>query len=150
MELLIVLSILAILMALLAPSLGRVKITVRRIICGSNMRQLTYAWGKYALEKKQLPVSNTSGAEAWVRMGDYGNTEQCVTQGALWPYVQELALYRCPGSAYDYYVSYGLSGLLRGEASMAANLGQVRDHAATEILSIAVDDGEVVFTRRAP
>lgn len=133
-ELLVVMAVIAVLMAIMGPSLGRLRVTVRRIECGSNMRQLTLAWGNYARAKKMLPVANTSGVEAWVRMGDYGNTPACVTEGSIWPYVQELSMYRCPGSPYDYYVGFGMSGRLRGEWSMATRIEQVRDPANTMVL----------------
>jgi prepilin-type N-terminal cleavage/methylation domain-containing protein len=47
-ELLVVIAIIALLMAVLLPALNRAREQGKRIICMSNIKQLTVAWGMYA------------------------------------------------------------------------------------------------------
>jgi prepilin-type N-terminal cleavage/methylation domain-containing protein/prepilin-type processing-associated H-X9-DG protein len=47
-ELLVVISIIALLMAILLPALGRARETSKLIVCQSNLRQLSAAWMMYA------------------------------------------------------------------------------------------------------
>lgn len=133
-ELLIVLAILAILMSILTATFTSLRPMIWRINCGSNQRQLAVAWARYALEKKKLPVSNTGGVEAWQRSSDFGDTYQAITDGCLWPYVNEMGLYRCQSSVYPYKVSYSISARLRGEASVAETFHEVPDPANTMVL----------------
>jgi len=43
-ELLVVIAIIAVLMAILMPALNRVKEQGKRVVCMSNLKQLTMAW----------------------------------------------------------------------------------------------------------
>ena len=126
-EMLVVLAVATVLMSFLAPTMLGLRSVVWRIYCESNQRQLTFAWAKYALEKRVLPVSNTGGVEAWQRSSDFGDTYDALTQGSLWPYAQDIALYHCQASVYPYKVSYSLSARLRGEASLADTFQAVPD-----------------------
>ncbi len=47
-ELLVVISIIALLMAILLPALARAREQAKRIVCLSNLKQLTLAWMTYA------------------------------------------------------------------------------------------------------
>jgi len=49
-ELLVVIAIIAILMAILLPALNRVREQGKRVVCLSNLKQLTLAWIMYADE----------------------------------------------------------------------------------------------------
>jgi prepilin-type N-terminal cleavage/methylation domain-containing protein/prepilin-type processing-associated H-X9-DG protein len=46
-ELLVVVSIISLLMAILLPTLGRVRQLTRRIVCKSNLKQIALAWDLY-------------------------------------------------------------------------------------------------------
>lgn len=115
-ELLVVIAVIAILAALLLPSLGRAKAQAVRLECLSNLRQLQLAWEMYSADHAGALVPNAhgpgSGQEperlSWVGgwmdlSGSLDNTElrwlmdPTFRQGArLAPYLQAPAVYRCP------------------------------------------------------
>lgn len=49
-ELLVVIAIISLLLAILLPALGKARILTRRIVCQSNLRQITVAWHLYLNE----------------------------------------------------------------------------------------------------
>ena len=92
-ELLVVVGIIAILIAVLMPALGRARETARRVNCMSNMRQLTTAWLAYAQANKGRLVPAENGIDAWA---DHGNTDDAARRGLLYPWVPDPRVYRCP------------------------------------------------------
>ncbi len=107
-ELLVVIAIIAILLAILMPAMSRVKEQARRSTCLSNLRQLTLGWIMYADEHDDMLINGDTGEYGihadqtpWV-LADWrsGMTERqkidAIKNGALWPYVKELKLYKCP------------------------------------------------------
>lgn len=60
-ELLVVIAIIAILMAILMPTLNRAREQGRRAACLSNLRELTLAWQMYADENDTRIVSGDAG-----------------------------------------------------------------------------------------
>ena len=63
-ELLVVIGIIAILIAILLPVLGRVKEQANRVVCSSNHKQLITAMLLYANDWKVFPHPNWGGQEA--------------------------------------------------------------------------------------
>ena len=99
-ELLVVVSIIALLMSLLAPSLTRAQRQAEQVHCLANQRQLTLAWIQYA--------------------GDHGDRlcDPDSFTSLLQPYTRQIKeVYVCKG-IQDRSVSnsYGLSNTLAGEA----------------------------------
>ena len=107
-ELLVVIAIIAILLAILMPAMNRVKEQGRRSTCLNNLRQLTLAWIMYADEHDDTLVNGDTGEYGihqdqtpWVK-ADWrsGMTDRqkinAIREGALWPYVKDLSLYKCP------------------------------------------------------
>jgi prepilin-type N-terminal cleavage/methylation domain-containing protein len=118
-ELLVVIAIIAILMAILMPTLNRAREQGRRAACLNSLRQLGLAWTMYADENDDKlvngamgygPPYNTSfGHEnelAWVLnccAPDWANGEQLpedvqkerIRGGSLWRYVNETKLDEC-------------------------------------------------------
>ncbi len=108
-ELLVVIAIIAILAAMLLPSLAQAKLSAKGVACSNNMRQLTVAWLIYADDHLGLLVNNSSTADtrsyrqSWVNnIQDWGtsveNTNPAyVLSGKLAPYVNNnLGVYKCP------------------------------------------------------
>lgn len=99
-ELLVVIGIIAVLVAILLPTLGRSKDQAYRVQCMNNMRQLMLATLMYAGDNKQtMPQCNWGGqTNGWLYgapkflTGDPANVET----GQLWPYLKTRKVYRCP------------------------------------------------------
>jgi len=93
-ELLIVIGIIALLLAILIPSLGYTKELTYIAVCQANLRSLTLGWMAYHQDNKgRLPHPHPPvGGHSWVRSG---NTVQALRNGVLWDYVGSESLYRC-------------------------------------------------------
>jgi len=144
-ELLVVIAIIALLMALLMPALERAREQARRIICLNNLRELTFGWILYAENNDGKLVNGapqsaecqanapSSGEHAreipWIGRAfhdNYQNGEKlplecqkkAIKLGALWEYVEDLKVYRCPtglaGEMCTYAAMDGANGLSRG------------------------------------
>jgi prepilin-type N-terminal cleavage/methylation domain-containing protein/prepilin-type processing-associated H-X9-DG protein len=110
-ELLVVIAIIAILAALLLPSLGRAKERARAVECQNNLKQLSFAWKLYADENNGELVPNqlNSHTNGWVSGNmDYNfgspagadtNTAYLTerAEGARFgPYIASFRTYKCP------------------------------------------------------
>lgn len=109
-ELLVVVAIIGVLAALLLPALSKAKGAARAIPCASNVGQLQRAWIMYASDSNDRLVpnwltgdwpnsytNNGSTTNAWlVGSALRSDSSDGIRQGALWPYTQATAIYRCP------------------------------------------------------
>jgi len=108
-ELLIVIAIIAMLIAILMPALGRAREQARQVKCASNIRQILYSISMYANDNKgKLPIPGQrlfagflkdpydnhgdlpgSDYEAIVVTGDFstGHIDYVWDHGSLWSYV---------------------------------------------------------------
>jgi prepilin-type N-terminal cleavage/methylation domain-containing protein len=105
-ELLVVVAIIAILAALLLPTLARAKEKGQRIGCSNNLKQLQAGWSLYLSDNNDTMPPNCWDANS----GDYaaslpgnwvvGNARETsstnVMQGVQWPYNPSLNIYHCP------------------------------------------------------
>ncbi len=154
-ELLVVIAIIAILMAILMPTLNRAKEQGKRAACLNNLRQLQLAWILYADENEDKIVNGEA---------DEGNDGQCIMKtgrhtnemwwtgddcaggymqgaqlaedmqiraikaGALYPYVKNENLYRCPtgvrGEMRTYSIVDSMNGLRR-DGTYNGNVGKL-------------------------
>ncbi len=131
-ELLVVIAIIALLMAILMPSLQRAREQGKRAACESNLKQLTLAWIIYADENDDRLVNGAAGFSntkqswgdhtretAWVEKCWADNYAQggqlpvetqktAIMAGALWPVVKQYNLYSCPTGTRGEMVTYAL------------------------------------------
>jgi len=142
-ELLVVIGIIALLVAILLPALNQAREQARRVICTSNVRQLTAAWLMYANEHKGRICSSNTQANPplspnnWLgpfndngfHLGGLPNPQpdvfwswnaagvksQNIRAGLLWPYLKDENVYRCPNLDVVPNSSYQINGLLAGE-----------------------------------
>jgi prepilin-type N-terminal cleavage/methylation domain-containing protein/prepilin-type processing-associated H-X9-DG protein len=129
-ELLVVIAIIAILMAILMPALNRAREQGKRANCLSNLKQLTLAWIMYADENDDVLVNGATGysnadeswgdhrnERAWVYgvSDDWDEALEHIRNGALWPYVKNEKVYRCPtgkrGEALTYSIMFSMNAV---------------------------------------
>jgi prepilin-type N-terminal cleavage/methylation domain-containing protein/prepilin-type processing-associated H-X9-DG protein len=107
-ELLVVIAIIAILAALLLPTLAKAKEEGRRADCTSNLRQLTLCWEMYADDNQGFLAPNN-----WIDYAGFGGgynqsiswcngnalmdtTTANIQTGLLFPYNRSPGIYHCP------------------------------------------------------
>lgn len=118
-ELLVVIAIIAILMAILMPSLSRAREQGKRVSCLNNLRQLVTAWIMYADENgDRIPLANPSADKAWARYQSSATTEatrlQGIRTGVLYRYCPEVKLYKCPTGIRGEAVTYSITDCMNG------------------------------------
>ena len=175
-ELLVVITVIAILAALLLPTLSRAKERAQRATCMNNLKQLDLAWEMYAGDDNGALVANdwefagllvaASTSNSWVT----GNclvdpNPATLTGGRLYPYVKNIQVYRCPADREPSSVtgqlrlrSFSLSCFLGGPkedtenwgVQVVARISQVRNASRTLTFldedDLTLDDGHFLYT----
>jgi prepilin-type N-terminal cleavage/methylation domain-containing protein/prepilin-type processing-associated H-X9-DG protein len=99
-ELLVVVAIIAILIAILLPSLGRAKENAKKAACGANLRSLGQAAAVYASEwEGNLPPEFHRGTENYVPSYSYNARESSANQANAKPW--GFALLNISGTVKD-------------------------------------------------
>jgi prepilin-type processing-associated H-X9-DG protein/prepilin-type N-terminal cleavage/methylation domain-containing protein len=164
-ELLVVIGVIALVAAILLPSLSQAKFSARRIACVSNLRQLGIASQIYWDENDGLSFwysyGSTNGGKrywfGWLEDGAEGARRFDPAQGVLWPYLQGRGVELCPslrhdaphfkakaiGAAYGYGYNLHLAG---GALNPAAQIGRVARPSDTALFA----DAAQVNTFQAP
>lgn len=129
-ELLVVIAIIAILMAILMPTLNRAREQGRRTVCLGNLKQLSLAFILYADANEDRLVCSNAGNGAsnqWVGR-TWGNYKvfgepmpepdqlDAIKAGALWPFVKEIRLYKCPAGYQGEMLTYAMMCSIDGFA----------------------------------
>jgi prepilin-type N-terminal cleavage/methylation domain-containing protein/prepilin-type processing-associated H-X9-DG protein len=132
-ELLVVIAIIAILMAILMPTLSRAREQGKRGACLNNVKQLALSWNVYADDFDGRivnantgdggPIKNppkTTRRDCWVYWTDpsSGTSEeqrlQGVRNGALYPYCPNVKLYKCPTGVRGEVETYSIPDSMNG------------------------------------
>lgn len=130
-ELLVTVSIVALIIALLMPALGQARTNTHVTECMSSMHHLAIGYAAYQLNHDGYLMGGmpANHPEAFVRNG---GGEAPIKDGALWPYVERLIYYKCPEDIADFdnpdeidenLRSYVLPGVLNGEGWNSAAQG---------------------------
>lgn len=159
-ELLVVITIISMMMAILAPSLSKAKESARGVHCLNNLRQLTLAWTAYASETDDeicgaYPAVNPFKVlfppppyiplydRPWVNDGlcddpfnELANTRQGLESGVLWAYLNSVEVYKCMSDRTKLLRSYSISGLMNGGIS---------NHNYTKLAQIKKPHRKIVF-----
>ncbi len=137
-ELLVVVAIIALLVSILLPALGQARESAKSVVCSTRLKPLTYAWYLYAEDNRDNMVyagtqfqsikdpldprySSSSPAEnlnPWAE----SVTKAGVKRGVLWPYLEDVEVYRCPsdnrfekGQYVEQWRTYSISDLMAGD-----------------------------------
>jgi prepilin-type N-terminal cleavage/methylation domain-containing protein/prepilin-type processing-associated H-X9-DG protein len=131
-ELLVVIAIIAILMAILMPALARVREQGKRAACMGQLKQLALAWIMYADENDGKIVNGAAGFSnqnmawgdhrnelAWIDVRDFRSGWDAqmdgIRRGALFPYLKNEDIYRCPtgrrGEAVTYSIMFSMNAV---------------------------------------
>lgn len=133
-ELLVVIAVIAVLLAIFIPVTRAARERGQRAVCLSNLHQLTMAWIAYADDHDGKLVFGQAMAEiatgpriglytktmkGWLGSGFYFPESRDAiiadpNKGALWPYLRDIDIYRCPrapvGHASTYMIVSGANG----------------------------------------
>ncbi|MBE0535746.1 MAG: prepilin-type N-terminal cleavage/methylation domain-containing protein [Phycisphaerae bacterium] len=122
-ELLVVIAIIALLLAILVPSLGKAKEHTRNILCRSNLKQYGLAMRMYLDDNDcRFPTTNIwlkspagGGYGAFLREGDEPD-------GVFWPYISSYDIHLCP-SFWPAARGTSLDPTIRGNYVMNSYIG---------------------------
>jgi len=128
-ELLVVIALIAILAALLLPTLGRAKQKAQAVQCANNLRQMATAVNMYASDAdEKLPSvwdssvggGADSGSNGWMYFLNVGGpTRFDPTRGTLFKYTSNERTFECPTDRADSGASYSINGLLSTSTTIA-------------------------------
>jgi prepilin-type N-terminal cleavage/methylation domain-containing protein/prepilin-type processing-associated H-X9-DG protein len=111
-EILVVIGIIAVLIAILLPTISKARESANHTSCMSNMRQLTIAWTQYATQHDgKLVSANTSALGDWV-IG--GNTLAEIQSGVLYQYCAVPKVYHCPSDYSNHLRSFSINSYFNG------------------------------------
>ncbi|HAL44533.1 MAG: hypothetical protein A2Y12_07355 [Planctomycetes bacterium GWF2_42_9] len=106
-ELLVVISIIAILLSILVPAMNKAREQARTIVCGTNLKNYTPAMTIYAQDNRdKLPFSfswlySRKTIEAGIASGKCQEAcrwhyDKDAPDGLLWPYLKSMSVHMCP------------------------------------------------------
>jgi len=147
-ELLVVVSIIALLLSILLPSLKKAREQAKQVVCRSNQHQLMIAWQQYAAEYSDKIVNGNTGTiaqgtapdtgeDCWVgftnkplvdMLPDHTPEEQIhdIKVGALWPYTKNEELYACPTMVEGVMRNYAIVDRMNGHDPGLVNRRVIR------------------------
>ena len=111
----------------------------KKMVCLTNVRKLADAWllfakdnddilvnGAIGFSNQNMPWGDHTGEVAWVSSFSSWNTEfalRGISDGALWPYLKDFNIYRCPaaltGEMLTYSVMFSMNAVCHPEVQRA-------------------------------
>lgn len=140
-ELFVVIAIIALLMAIFMPARSRPRELGKRAVCLGNLKQLSLAWVFYSdendgklvngeagnwnrlISNPTPPPTNICGEPPWVSdillqngnpTTDKRSQEQKIKDGALWEYIKNPKVFRCPAGKINHWVTYQIVDSMNG------------------------------------
>jgi prepilin-type N-terminal cleavage/methylation domain-containing protein/prepilin-type processing-associated H-X9-DG protein len=134
-ELLVVIAIIAILLSILMPALTNIKEQGKRMVCLSNVRQMTMGWCMYADDNddklvgpwaRSYPTPPSPPPSAppycWVYSPDKNipvkMQNEAIKAGFLFKYIESTKLYKCPTGRLGELVTYSIVESMNGDSSI--------------------------------
>jgi prepilin-type N-terminal cleavage/methylation domain-containing protein/prepilin-type processing-associated H-X9-DG protein len=132
-ELLVVIAIIALLLAILMPSLKKAKEIGQRAVCLSSTRQLTLSWRMYANDNDDKICAANVGHSKWGWVAGHAEKAppeeqiESIQAGVLFPYVETVDIYTCPSAKKDEVRSYSVVSSMNtaGNSSPTGKKGTV-------------------------
>lgn len=139
-ELLVVIAIIAILLAILVPSVRTAVVVAERIKCTSKLHQVQLAFAGYLGDNKYIfPAHRDYGYDKFIpdRLKSGPDNNYDFWGGAIYPYLPDIRLMQCPaleGPQYDFgirwewaydrhHVGYGYNAYFLGIYSHGTGIG---------------------------
>jgi prepilin-type N-terminal cleavage/methylation domain-containing protein len=161
-EVLVVVAIIALLVAILLPSLARARQQAKMLVCQTNVHQLSTAFIMYSVENgHRLPGSFYDYAADWLGRANKVNSANYPIgrepeDGTIYRYVgRNSRAYACPDDTRDsaldgYYRSYSAPLILSGAKPEMISYGHYRQSSSrTDPLNFSETD-HTAFMRRLP
>ncbi len=155
-ELLVVIAIIALLLSILLPALRNAKEQGKRVVCLSNLKQMTTGWMLYSDDNGDKLV------EPWAR--GYPPPPYCwvyspnpnasiaqqtlaIEEGLLFQYIGSPRLYKCPTGKRGELVTYSIVESMNGDSSICFLREEMLNRHRSDILNpgnkfVFVDEGK--------
>ena len=137
-ELLVVIAIIALLMAILIPTLNRAREQGKRATCLHNLKGLVLAWIIYTDDNDGRLVKGQADDDGWVKLiGTLPNERpeqeqlEAIENGLLFEYAKMVKLYRCPvakrGEMRTYSTTHSMNGIeFTGGGEVHTKLSEIK------------------------
>jgi len=136
-ELLVVIAIIAVLMAILMPTLSRAREQGKRAACMNNTKSLALAWNIYAddYDAKIVNGCTSLGGQnrdgvCWVYWPGLNATQAeaiaGLRRGMLFPYCPSVKLFKCPTGIRGEVVTYAIPDAMNGHYYITGTREQIK------------------------
>ena len=117
-----VVAIIVIIISMLLPAIGKARDTTKVIVCLSNLHQLSLGWRAYATDNTGIVMGAHTDRNNydWVDndappVAPTNELEINIKKGRMFPYVNELSIYKCPvDPRRDYLRTYSFNNFVGG------------------------------------